>query len=141
MVKTLQIMNSLNAADVIVAKKRSGIGRILNHYLVYLGNNTFIGNLKDGVKILTNSELKELLVDYEPVRLKPFIGTENERRLAIKRAYNNLGKKYSLTNFNCEHFANLVQKGVKSSSQVTVGILISLGLTYKIIKSVYGKRA
>ena len=139
MIKQLHF-NSLLPADVVVAKKRNGIGRILNHYIVYVGNNTFIGNLKEGVKIISNSELNELFTDYEPIRIRRFQDTSNERKQALNRAYSNLGKTYDLIYFNCEHFANLVQKGIKSSSQVFLATLICIGLTYKLTNSFYGER-
>ncbi|WP_431165108.1 lecithin retinol acyltransferase family protein [Tenacibaculum halocynthiae] len=141
MIKKLQLKPQLYPADVIVAKKRNGLGRILNHYVVYVGNETFIGNLQDGVKVLSESELSDLLVDYEPVRIKPFEGTDFQRNQAINRAYHKLGQKYSLLNFNCEHFANWVQKGKENSVQVTIlfSVLV-LGLTYKLIKVNNGKR-
>jgi hypothetical protein len=141
MSKKLQLNSQLYPADVIVAKKRNGLGRILNHYVVYVGNETFIGNLQDGVKILSESELSDLLVDYEPIRIKPFEGTDFQRNQAINRAYNRLGQKYSLLNFNCEHFANWVQKGKENSVQVTILLsVLVLGLTYKLIKVNNGKR-
>lgn len=141
MIKKLQLNSQLYPADVIVAKKRNGLGRILNHYVVYVGNETFIGNLQDGVKVLSESELSDLLVDYEPVRIKPFEGTNFQRNQAISRAYHKLGQKYSLLNFNCEHFANWVQKGKENSVQVTILFLILMfGITYKLIKVNNGKR-
>jgi hypothetical protein len=141
MIKKLQLNSQLYPADVIVAKKRNGLGRILNHYVVYVGNETFIGNLQDGVKVLSESELSDLLVDYEPVRIKPFEGTDFQRNQAINRAYHKLGQKYSLLNFNCEHFANWVQKGKENSVQVTILFLILMfGITYKLIKVNNGKR-
>ena len=130
------ILTDLRPADVILAKKRSGLGRILNHYIVYVGNNTFIGNLNKGVKILSNKELKELLKNYEPVKLNSFTGTSIQRQQAINRAYSRLGEKYSLFGFNCEHFANWVQKGKENSFQVTIAIsILILGLIYKLNKS------
>lgn len=136
MIKKLLMTTQLYPADVIVAKKRSGLGRILNHYIVYVGNETFIGNLQNGVKVLSNPELTELLIDYEPVKINPFIGSNTQRVHAINRAYNRLGQKYSLLNFNCEHFANWVQKGKENSLQVTIAMSVMLlGLTYKLIQS------
>ena len=41
MSKKLQLNSQLYPADVIVAKKRNGLGRILNHYVVYVGNESF----------------------------------------------------------------------------------------------------
>ena len=141
MSKKLQLNSQLYPADVIVAKKRNGLGRILNHYVVYVGNETFIGILQDGVKILSESELSDLLVDYEPIRIKPFEGTDFQRNQAINRAFHRLGQKYSLLNFNCEHFANWVQKGKENSVQVTILLSVFvLGLTYKLIKVNNGKR-
>ena len=131
----LQFINQLNPADVVVAKKKKGLGRVLNHYIVYVGDGVFIGNLKQGVKLLTYSELLELLSDYEPVRAIPFNGSDYQRVQVVNRANARIGDRYSLLNFNCEHFANWVQKGKESSSQVIVGLfafaLIIFGL-YKI---------
>lgn len=141
MIEKLHLIPQLFPADVIVAKKRNGLGRILNHYIVYVGNETFIGNLEDGVKILPKSELSKLLIDYEPVNIKPFKGTNYQRNQAVHRAYGRLGEKYNLLNFNCEHFANWVQKGKENSVQVTIAFLILLsGITYKLIKVNNGKR-
>lgn len=141
MIKKLQLIPQLYPADVIVAKKRNGLGSILNHYVVYVGNETFIGNLQDGVKVLYESELSDLLLDYEPVRIKPFEGSNFQRNQAINRAYQRLGQKYSLLNFNCEHFANWVQKGKENSVQITIlASIFILGLTYKLIKVNNGKR-
>lgn len=141
MINKFQLNSQLYPADVIVAKKRRGLGRILNHYIVYAGNNTFIGNLRKGVKILSNSEISELLIDYEPTKIRRFQGNNLERQWAINRAFSRLGEKYSLPFFNCEHFANWVQKGKESSIQVTIGVtILILGLTYKLIKISNGKR-
>ena len=121
---TIPNLPTLFAGDVILAKKRKGLGRILNHYIVYVGNNTFVGNLSDGVKELHYNELMNLLQDYEPTRVRRFSGSYFQRNQAINRAYSKLGKKYSLINFNCEHFANWVQFGKIESSQVTTGFVI-----------------
>jgi hypothetical protein len=133
----LQITNQLLPADVIIAKKRNGFGRFLDHYIVYLGNNIFIGNLKDGVKIVPQFELLELLQEYEPVKIRPFEGTDFERLHAIKRAKSKLNERYSLLTFNCEHFANWVQIGKINSTQVSLAIIIILlgGFTYNLFKS------
>lgn len=142
MIKNILANTILKPADVIVAKKRKGLGRILDHYIVYLGNETFIGNLQRGVKVLSNDDLELLLIDFEPVRINPFVGSEIERRKAIKRAYSLIGKRYNIATFNCEHYANLVQKGVSRSLQVRVAIvsIVIIGLTYKLLKSDNGKR-
>ncbi|GFD83809.1 hypothetical protein KUL118_66710 [Tenacibaculum sp. KUL118] len=137
MIQNLIIKNRLQSGDVIVAKKKSGIGRILNHYIVYLGNGEFIGNLSKGVKIIPSTELMKLLQTYEPVKIRKFLGSEYERYKAKNRAYTKLGHKYSLVNFNCEHFANWVQFGKEKSSQVTLAsTALLLGITYKLIKTI-----
>jgi len=142
MIKKLTIDNALRPADVVIAKKRTGLGRILNHYIVYVGENTFIGNLKNGVRILSHDDLETLLLEYEPIRIKPFTGTDLERNHAIERAYSKLGKNYNLVTFNCEHYANLVQNGVARSFQVIVAIIAILfvGLVYKLLNTDNGKR-
>lgn len=124
MMNTIPNLPTLFAGDVILAKKRKGLGRILNHYIVYVGNNTFVGNLSDGVKELHYNELMNLLQDYEPTGVRRFSGSYFQRNQAINRAYSKLGERYSLINFNCEHFANWVQFGKIESSQVTTGFVI-----------------
>ncbi len=131
-----QLINSLQPIDVVVAKKRSGLSSILNHYIVYLGNGTFIGNLKDGVKQLTYFELLQLLKEYEPINVRRFNGNPHQVQQATIRAKQRLGNRYSFLGFNCEHFANWVQYGKESSNQVTTGFLILFGLiTIKLIQS------
>jgi uncharacterized protein YycO len=124
MMTTFQNSSSLFAGDVLVAKKRKGLGRILNHYIVYVGFNTFVGNLFDGVKILSDRELMGLLQEYEPVSVRRFMGSYHQRNDAVNRAYSKLGERYSLLNFNCEHFANWVQFGKCESAQVKTGFTL-----------------
>lgn len=141
MTEILELTNQLQPADVVVAKKRKGLGRILNHYIVYVGDTTFIGNLKEGVKTLTYLDLNELLIDYEPMRIRKFNGSNTERQYALNRAYSRIGKSYNLLSYNCEHFANWVQKGKEISTQVDIGVAaLIVGITYKIITSTNGKR-
>jgi hypothetical protein len=124
MINIIPNLPILFAGDVIVAKKRKGLGRILNHYIVYVGKNIFIGNLSDGVKELSYYELMKLLREYEPTGVRRFNGSYLQRNDAVNRAYSKLGHRYSLINFNCEHFANWVQFGRLESSQVTTGFVI-----------------
>lgn len=124
MKNNLSNLATLHPGDVIVAKKRTGFWRILDHYIVYVGNSVFIGNLTSGVKILPHSELKELMKKYEPVRVRRFQGTVQQRHAALKRAYSRLGQQYGGLSFNCEHFANWVQTGKEKSDQVTNGFLL-----------------
>ncbi|GGD11344.1 lecithin retinol acyltransferase family protein [Hyunsoonleella pacifica] len=136
MIHNLIMHNQLQPADVIVAKKRTGLGRILNHYIVYAGGYSFLGNLQDGVKPISHYELNTLLQEYEPVKIRRFSGTEFQRRLALRRAYSRLGEKYSLLNFNCEHFANWVQKGKENSTQVAVALtVLAISVIFKLINN------
>lgn len=130
MINTLTSLPTLLPGDVIIAKKRKGIGRVLNHYIVCVGNNRFIGNLKDGVKELHFNELINLLSDYEPTGVKRFNGTFFQQQQAINRAYSKLGYRYSFLNFNCEHYANWVQFGKVESSQVSNGFAILVGVIF-----------
>jgi len=141
MINNLINNNQLYPADVVVAKKKSSLGRILDHYIVYVGNGSFIGNLRAGVKQLSHFELIDLLEDYEPVRIRRFQGTPMKRKQAINRALSRLGEKYSLPFFNCEHFANWVQKGKETSTQVAIVFTaILIGVAYKLIQVNNGKR-
>lgn len=134
MIRQLQLLNSLSPMDVVVAKKRNGLGRILNHYIVYLGNNQFIGNLEKGVNFLDITKLNQLLIDYEPVKIRKFEGSHLDILNARTRALSRLGHKYSFLGFNCEHFANWVQFGKERSQQVQYGLLLATGLiTLKLI--------
>lgn len=136
-----KLLTCLKPIDVIVAKKRVGLGRVLNHYIVYLGNGIFVGNLRGSVKQVTQGELYELLKVYQPVEVRPFTGTQLDERDAILRVNEKLGQPYSFLGFNCEHFANWVQYGKETSSQVTNGFLVLAGLlTLKLITNGEGKR-
>lgn len=134
MTKQLQLLESLSPMDVVVAKKRNGLGRVLNHYIVYLGNNEFIGNLERGVSLLDIPKLNRLLIDYESIKIRKFQGNHFDILKARTRALSRLGQKYSFLGFNCEHFANWVQFGKEKSKQVQYGLLLLTGLiTLKLI--------
>lgn len=130
MIEQLKLIDQLHPVDVIVAKKKKGLGRILDHYIIYLGNGVFIGNLKGIVKIISHLELQELLKDYEPVRIRRFSGTHFDVQNAIRRAYQRLGQKYSYLGFNCEHYANWIQYGKERSSQVNTGLILLGGVIF-----------
>ena len=141
MTNFLQLINDLQPIDVVVAKKRYGLGRILDHYIVYLGNGIFVGNLRGSVKQVCHFELIELFKEYEPVKVRRFNGNQSQIQHAINRVRLKLGHKYSFLGFNCEHFANWVQYGKESSNQVRNGLLLATGLiTLKVIASSNGKK-
>ncbi len=124
-------------ADVIVAKK---IGyRILDHFIVYLGNDYtghwFMANsMNEGVRYYDENEVVELIEKFEPVKVRKLEGGHHQRQEAIERAVSLEDKPYSLLGSNCEHFANYVQFGLKESPQV--GNWIGVGLLALVVGAV-----
>ena len=130
-------LNRLKPADVIISKK---IGwNLLDHTIFYLGQDRytlehlFSGNMTGGIRVLTESELRELLLDYKPVRIKRFVGNGNQRKQAVKRALSRLGENnYNLIFNNCQHYTSYSQKGKSHSPQSrNFGLgMIALGLIF-----------
>ncbi len=121
MLKNFIYANGLQEADVIIAKKRGWA--VFDHFIIYMGMKSgqpyFIANdVNGGVKWFSESEVLVLIKDFEPVKIRKFKGNEQQRHRALGRAKQELGKSYSLTEFNCEHLANYVQYGVRESVQV-----------------------
>jgi len=124
------IQNNLKPADAIVLRKKF-IG-MLDHYAIYLGNNTqsgkpeFVANFTKGVQIMPEKDILEQLQTYEPERIDRFQGTTFQRRSAIERAWSRIGEKaYHFFGNNCEHFKNWVQYGEAISEQVNTAGNIS----------------
>lgn len=114
-------INGLQEADVLIAKKRGW--EVFDHFIIYMGNkfsqHLFIANdASGGVRWFSEQEVVELIKDFYLSKIRKFNGTYYERQLAIERAKGEVGKSYSLTNFNCEHLANYVQYGIRESKQV-----------------------
>jgi hypothetical protein len=55
--------------------------------------------------------------------IQKFVGTQSARESLIPRINALVNTPYDLVNFNCEHFANLIQTGVVASKQVAVAVL------------------
>lgn len=112
----------IQPADAIVVKKEA-FG-ILDHYVIYLGRDQkgehkFIANYSKGIQFLSIAELTDFLKSYIPVRLNRFLGSKDQRVIAVRRALSRLNEQsYNLILNNCEHFSNWVQKGISSSDQV-----------------------
>lgn len=128
-------MNSLllKPADRIVVPKSEF--RLIEHHAIYLGRNhlgqeLIIENkIGKGVQIITAEEFFNDVLEI--TRIEPFIGTEYERSLALKRAKSKLGRPYNLTTFNCQHFANYVQHYKAKSEQVeTAGAFVAVCLVF-----------
>lgn len=121
MLRNFIYANGLQEADAIIAKKR-GLG-VFDHFIIYMGKrcgqHLFIANdARGGVKWFTEQEVISLVRDFEPVKVRSFKGNYYQRHQAIDRAKKEIGKSYSLVDFNCEHLANYVQYGVRESKQV-----------------------
>lgn len=118
---------NLQPADRIVTPKSEL--RFVQHHVVYLGKNRFgvdlvaENKLGYGVRIITADKFfKEC---PEITRIERFRGTGTQRQVAVQRALDNLGQPYSLINFNCESFANLVQHNRIESKQSNAGLLVA----------------
>ncbi|HPM32216.1 MAG TPA: lecithin retinol acyltransferase family protein [Chryseolinea sp.] len=117
---------NLKPGDKIVVPK--SWMQVIQHHVIYLGQNHL------GVHLIAEnavgSYVRVIAVDQffqenpRVTRIDRFSGNNVQRRLAIERALKKLGQPYDLINFNCEHFANYVQKGVLKSDQVGWGILL-----------------
>jgi hypothetical protein len=134
MLRNFIYANGLQEADAIIAKKR-GWG-VFDHFILYMGRSygqhLFIANdAYGGVKWFSESEVIDLIKDFDPVRIRKFTGNFYERQKALDRAKREIGKSYSLVDFNCEHLANYVQYSVRESKQVQnwkAGLGITAGL-------------
>ena len=126
--------NKIKPADAIVMKKK--FFGMVDHYVIYLGvsnrNHVFVANYKDGVKLISDSEVREFLKFLNPTKIDRYPGPERLRHLAIDRAKMRIGEKsYNYVSNNCEHFKNWVHRGVHKSSQVDnafEGVAVSAGV-------------
>ena len=67
-----------------------------------------------------------------------FAGTNYQRQVAVKRALSKLGQPYDLISFNCEHYAEYVQRGAPYSEQVAVVRgLIAMALIIMFVVGLY----
>jgi hypothetical protein len=121
MVRQLIIENGLDIGDVIIAHKRNW--RIFNHFIVFLGERNgkmyFVANdINGGVREFDEDEVQNLISRFEPVSIRRLNGDYWQRQAALKRAKGQIGKKYDLLKFNCEHLATYIQYGKSESPQV-----------------------
>lgn len=113
--------NSLKEADAVVLRKK--ILGMVDHFAIFVGYRgnkpIFVANYKDGVREVSNSEIKEILKTLQPTAIQKFNGTEYERRKATSRALSRVGERaYNYVSNNCEHFKNWVHSGEHRSEQV-----------------------
>lgn len=107
------------------------------HHVIYAGINNGVPIVAENQmnKGVIYSSLDSALLENPNnlVRVEKFTGTDFQRRQVIPRINELLGTKYDLINFNCEHFAELIQHGNRRSKQVEnafgfLGILAIVGL-------------
>jgi hypothetical protein len=116
--------------------------RIVQHHSIYLGQDIYgvewiIENkIGHGVRLVTSHDYFNDVIEIK--RIERFLGSGNERRLAVQKALWEVGKPYDLINYNCQHFANYVQHGEIRSEQVTGGI--ALGLALLIIAGIFSAK-
>lgn len=118
------LSNHLRPGDAIIIKQyNKGVFlNLLDHYVLYLGDDYFMANYQAGTRILTCPEIYQFLPSMRVDRIRRFTGSEQERRNAVQRALAHKDRRsYHLIANNCEHFANDVQFGVSSSDQVLIG--------------------
>lgn len=122
--KFQQTLNSLRAGDRIVVPK--SYLRVVQHHAIYLGfengQHWIIENKEIfGVRVVNAATFFAGV--NEITRITPFNPkTGYSRNDLINYALSKKGKRYHLTNYNCEHFANEVQHRVVKSKQADTGV-------------------
>jgi len=121
-------LDALQPADRLVLPK-SGVG-FIQHHAIYIGKNKkgsrlYIENaIGEGVRVVDEAYL--FRDSYKLTRVEPFAGNRNQRKTAVRLARQLIGREYDLLNFNCEHYANTVQRNKRYSTQVENGIVLGL---------------
>ena len=113
--------NSIRPADAIVMQKK--FFGMVDHYAIYIGyyngEPQFVANYTKGVQVIDREKMSNFLQVLVPVKIDRFKGSEYQRKIAVKRALSQRGKKaYSYIHNNCEHFKNWVQTGKPRSEQI-----------------------
>ena len=78
----------------------------------------------------------------EITRIEKFEPSSTYSRRQLKDfALSKIGDEYSLLNYNCESFANLIQYGKATSSQISTGISLGvIGITAVLAGLLYRER-
>jgi len=135
MSKNLHYLN-LQLADRLVVPKSNA--RWVQHHAIYLGIDengiewiaeNMIGH---GVRLVTAADF--LMNAIEVTRVERFSGSKAERRNAVQKAIALVGTNYDILQFNCEHYANMIQHNRKVSRQVKAGLALGVaGLLVAIL--------
>jgi hypothetical protein len=115
-------------ADRILTPK--SLFGLIQHHAVYLGPNyqgqDLIAENAFG-KYVRMMTAEEFFREYPTVtRIDRSQGSEYEMTEAIERALRLLNEPYSLIDFNCEHYVNLVQFNKRESKQIGGAFLLIL---------------
>lgn len=128
----MEIFWNLNIGDRIVVPK--SFIKWVQHHAIYLGwengHHWIIENKEDiGVRLVTATDFFKDV--KEITRIEKFKPPSTYSRRQLKDfAISKIGDEYSLLNYNCESFANLIQYGKATSSQVSTGISLGvIGIT------------
>lgn len=102
------------------------------HHGIFLGTDNF-GNewVSENHKLKGTQivKLNSYLAEYGQLEnVIPFVGSQQELQLLVRRALLQAGKPYDLITNNCEHHANYVQNGIAQSKQVRNVIWGLIGL-------------
>lgn len=128
---------------LIVPKK--GLG-FINHHGIVLSNHNISENYIIENNVNTGVRIVSERIFFEGVdritKIEKFIGDNFLRIQSIENALNLIGRNYDLLKYNCEHFANEVQRKPIQSKQLK-NILIFLlllflatPLLYNLFKSI-----
>jgi hypothetical protein len=123
----------LQIGDRLIREK----GIFSKHHGIYVGIHNRVPMVAEnqngcGVQYVTLNQF--LLGNVSNLaRIERFKGTEKAKSNIILRINKLIGRRYDLINFNCEHFAELIQTGKSASKQVNnallgIGTLVVIGL-------------
>ncbi len=128
----MEIFWNLNIGDRIVVPK--SFIKWVQHHAIYLGwekgHHWIIENKEGiGVRVVTATDFFKDVIEITRIeKFKP--STAYSRRHLKDFALSKIEDEYSLLNYNCESFANLIQYGKATSSQVSTGISLGvIGIT------------
>jgi hypothetical protein len=124
--------NNLRTGDRLITEK----GPLSRHHAIFVqvpGDVPVVAENQagKGVQYIT---LEEFLLRTGPgkIWIQKLGGAETDRDSIVLRINALVGTPYNLVNFNCEHFANLIQTGAAVSKQVATAVagavLIGIGL-------------
>lgn len=133
---------NLKPADRILVPK--SLAGIIQHHVIYLGCNHLgqhlIAENVVGYCVRVVGIEQFFAENPSATKIIRFEGDGSERRRAVERALKEVGKPYSLIDYNCEHFANYVQHGKPSSLQIGNAFLILLVFVVVGVLLMAGKR-